>query len=201
MGPFLRSSVLVLLLAGVLPGQRDSFKEYGQDAGLTNLDVYCLMQDRTGFLWVGTENGLFRYDGRQFRAYTKAQGLPSVQIEALHQTVDGEIWAGTSQGLARLKGDTFETVRSGPGNGAHVIASDTRGNLYVGTNLGLLVAAPAGPRGRREFHLHAVADGSNGKQNVYGIAVESPERVWYGCGWGFVCWGGGGARRRGGLEG
>src|ERR1035437_6923266 len=37
MGPFLRSSVLVLLLAGVLPGQRYSFKEYGQDAGLTNL--------------------------------------------------------------------------------------------------------------------------------------------------------------------
>src|ERR1017187_925449 len=177
----LRSSVLVLLLAAALSAQRYSFKEFGQDAGLTNLDVYCLMQDRTGFLWVGTENGLFRYDGRQFRAYTKAQGLPSVQIEALHQTADGEIWAGTSQGLARLKGDSFETVRAGPGKGAHAIASDARGNLYVGTNLGLLVAPPASPRGKREFHLHAVADSGNGKQPVYGIAVESPERVWYGC--------------------
>src|ERR1019366_7398025 len=166
MGPFLRSSVLVLLLAGAMPGQRYSFKEYGQDAGLTNLDVYSLMQDSTGFLWVGTENGLFRYDGRQFRAYTEAQGLPSAQIEALHQTADGEIWAGTSQGLARLKGDVFETVRAGPGNGAHAIASDARGNLYVGTNLGLLVAPPAGWRGKRDFHLHAVADGSNGKQRV-----------------------------------
>jgi signal transduction histidine kinase/ligand-binding sensor domain-containing protein/CheY-like chemotaxis protein len=175
-----------LLLAGVLPGQRYSFKEYGQDAGLTNLDVYCLMQDRTGFLWVGTENGLFRYDGRQFRAYTKAQGLPSVQIEALHQTADGEIWAGTSQGLARLQGETFQTVRSGPGNGAHAIASDARGNLYVGTSLGLLVAPPAGPRGKREFRLHTVAGESNGTQNVYGIAVESEGRVWYGCGVG-VC--------------
>src|SRR5664279_2115135 len=86
MSPCLRTSVLVLLLVGAMPGQRYSFKEYGQNEGLTNLDVYCLMQDRTGFLWVGTENGLFRYDGRQFRAYTKAQGLPSVQIEALHQT-------------------------------------------------------------------------------------------------------------------
>jgi signal transduction histidine kinase/CheY-like chemotaxis protein/streptogramin lyase len=175
-----------LLLAAALCAQRYSFKEYGQDAGLTNLDVYCLMQDRTGFLWVGTENGLFRYDGRQFRAYTKAQGLPSVQIQALHQTADGEIWAGTSQGLARLRGETFETVRSGPGNGASAIASDARGNLYVGTSLGLLVAPPAGPRGKREFHLHAVADGSNGKQHVRGIAVESPERVWYGCGVG-IC--------------
>ena len=182
----LRSSALVLLLVGPMSAQRYSFKEYGEDAGLTNLDVYCLMQDRTGFLWVGTENGLFRYDGRQFRAYTKAQGLPSVQIEALHQTADGEIWVGTSQGLARLQGDSFETVRAGPGNGAHAIASDARGNLYVGTNLGLLVAPPAGPRGKREFHLHAVADSGNGKQQVYGIAVESSGRVWYGCGVG-IC--------------
>src|ERR1019366_8190628 len=123
---------------------------------------------------------------RQFRAYTEAQGLPSVQIRALHQTADGEIWAGTSQGLARLQGEAFETVRSGLGNAAHAIASDARGNLYVGTSLGLLVAPPAGPRGQREFHLHAVAGGSNGKQQVYGIAVESPERVWYGCGVG-IC--------------
>jgi ligand-binding sensor domain-containing protein len=148
MGPIHRVAVLVLLLSGALPGQRYSFKEYGQDAGLTNLDVYCLMQDRIGFLWVGTENGLFRYDGRQFRAYAKAQGLPSAQIEALHETADGEIWVGTTQGLARLKGDTFETVRAGPGNVTHAIASDALGNLYVGTNRGLLVAPPGGPQGQ-----------------------------------------------------
>ena len=178
---FLRSTVLVLLLAGAMPGQRYSFKVYGQDAGLTNLDVHCLMQDRTGFLWVGTVDGLFRYDGRQFRAYTKAQGLPSVQIEALHQTADGEIWAGTAEGLARLHGDTFETVQSGPGYAAHAIASDARGNLYVGTSRGLLVAPPGGPPGKREFRLHAVAGQSQGPQQVFGIAVESPGRVWYGC--------------------
>jgi signal transduction histidine kinase/ligand-binding sensor domain-containing protein/ActR/RegA family two-component response regulator len=185
MDRLLRSVVVFLLLAGAVQGQRYSFKEYGQDAGLTNLDVYCLLQDSTGFLWVGTENGLFRYDGRQFRAYTKAQGLPSVQIAALHQTADGEIWAGTPQGLARLNGDKFETVRSGAGNGALAIASDARGFLYVGTTRGLLVAPPAGPLGKREFRLFAAAEES-GTQHVYGIAVESPERVWYGCGLG-VC--------------
>ena len=157
MRPIHRVAVLLLLLAGALAGQRYSFKEYGQDQGLTNLDVYCLMQDRTGFLWVGTEDGLFRYDGRQFRAYTKAQGLPSAQIEALHETADGEIWVGTTQGLARLQGDVFETVRSGQGNVTHAIASDALGNLYVGTNLGLLVAPPGGPPGKREFRLFTLA--------------------------------------------
>ena len=37
--------------------------------GLTNLDVLSLLQDRTGFLWVGTDNGLYRYDGRHFRMF------------------------------------------------------------------------------------------------------------------------------------
>jgi signal transduction histidine kinase len=186
MGPSHRAAALLLLLAGAVAGQRYSFKEYGQDQGLTNLDVFCLMQDRTGFLWVGTENGLFRYDGRQFRAFTKAQGLPSAQIEALHETAAGEIWVGTTQGLARLKGDTFETVRSGPGNVTHAIASDALGNLYVGTNLGLLVAPPGGPLGRREFRLFTLPGKSRPQQPVYGIGVESAGRVWYGCGLG-IC--------------
>ena len=186
MGPIHRIAVLLLLLAGALPGQRYSFKEYGQDQGLTNLDVYCLLEDRTGFLWVGTADGLFRYDGRQFRAYTKAQGLPSTQIEALHQTSDGDIWVGTTHGLARLKGDAFETVRSGPANVTHAISSDALGNLYVGTNQGLLVAPPAGLRGKREFRLYTIAGRSILQQPVYGIGVESPLRVWYGCGLG-IC--------------
>src|SRR5260370_9305138 len=142
------------------------------------------MQDRTGFLWVGTEDGLFRYDGRQFRAYAKAQGLPSAQIEALHETADGEIWVGTTQGLARIRGDTFETVRGGPGNVTHAIASDALGNLYVGTNRGLLVAPPGGPQDKREFRLFTLAGKSHTQQPVYGIGVESAGRVWYGCGLG-----------------
>ena len=186
MRPFLRSAVLVVLLAEVVHGQRYSFKEYGQDAGLTNLDVRCMMQDETGFLWVGTDNGLFRYDGRQFRAYAIPQGLPSAQIMAVHQTGTGEIWAGTPQGLSRLDGDTFETVLAGPGSAVLTVASDARGNLYVGTAAGLLVAPPGDPQGKRTFRRYTVAGEGHGGQQVYGIAVESADRVWYGCGSG-IC--------------
>jgi ligand-binding sensor domain-containing protein len=75
---------LLAAIPSLLLAQRYSFKQYGQDQGLTNLDVQCLMQDRTGFLWVATDGGLFRYDGRQFHAYTTGQGLPSAQVTAIH---------------------------------------------------------------------------------------------------------------------
>ena len=97
-----------MLLPIALCGQRYSFKQYGQDEGLTNLDVHALMQDRAGFLWVATDGGLFRYDGHQFRGYTTAQGLPALQVFAIHQTSDGVIWAGTAEGLAWLDGDVFK---------------------------------------------------------------------------------------------
>ena len=177
-----RVALLVCLLAGLLSAQRYSFKDYGQDDGLANLDVYCLMQDRAGFLWVGTENGLFRYDGHRFRVYGKRHGLPSSQIMALHQTANGEIWVGTYQGLARLRGESFEAVRAGPGSGAMALGSDDAGTLYVGTIKGLLVSPAAPVGGMREFRQISAAAGGDGAQQVFAIAVEGVGRVWYGCG-------------------
>ena len=66
----------LLAIAAICSAQRYQFQLYGQTDGLTNLTPVCMLQDHTGFLWVGTQNGLFRYDGTHFEAFTPAQGLP-----------------------------------------------------------------------------------------------------------------------------
>ncbi len=179
----LRCVGLLLLLVQAAAAQRYNFKEYGQDQGLTNLDVCCLLQDRTGFLWVGTENGLFRYDGRQFRPFTTAQGLPSTQIQALHQTADGEIWVGTSEGLGRWDGERFRPIPAGLGRSIHALASDARGRIFAGTSKGLLAIAPGGSRDHPAFEDYAVP---GDYQSVFGVVVEEGLKVWLGCGSG-VC--------------
>ena len=63
------------------PAQRYTFRYYGHQEGLTNLAIHCLLQDRAGFIWIGTQNGLFRYDGRRFAAFRRADGLPASRIE------------------------------------------------------------------------------------------------------------------------
>ena len=75
---------LALLVAGSMTcaAQRYSFREYTQ--GLGNLNIASLAQDRTGFLWVGTQNGLYRYDGGQFQAFGDAQGIPERLIQSLY---------------------------------------------------------------------------------------------------------------------
>ena len=56
--------------------QRYNFKFYGEDEGLKNLAVQAVLQDRAGFLWAGTQNGLYRYDGNRFTAFTRATACP-----------------------------------------------------------------------------------------------------------------------------
>src|SRR5436305_1150621 len=88
--------------------QRYSFKFYGEDEGLQNLSVQAILQDREGFLWTGTQNGLYRYDGNRFTVFTKTDGLPGARIESLYEAVDGTLWVNTDGGLARRIGQRFE---------------------------------------------------------------------------------------------
>src|SRR6478736_5994987 len=126
--------------------QRYSFKFYGEDEGLRNLGVQVVVQDRTGFLWVGTQNGLFRYDGEHFKEFSKNSGLPGTRIESLHEAADGTLWVGTRFGLARRIRDHFEVMPMVTGGseiasgvrGRQGIATDGKGNLYATTERGLV---------------------------------------------------------------
>jgi len=77
--------------------QRYSFREYTQ--GLGNLNITAIQQDRTGYLWVGTQNGLYRYDGSQFQRYGADQGIPDRIVDTLFVGLDGTLWVGTAAGV------------------------------------------------------------------------------------------------------
>ena len=76
-------AALAMLALGmtVCSGQQFSFSILTE--GLGNLNVNCILQDHTGYLWVGTENGLYRYDGREFRQFGAAEGLHGQIIQSL----------------------------------------------------------------------------------------------------------------------
>jgi len=81
-----------------------NFENYSSDNGLSQLSCYALAQDSTGFIWVGTQDGLNRYDGRLFKVYAQqneaGKKLPSNTIFSLYADPAHDLlWVGTSGGL------------------------------------------------------------------------------------------------------
>lgn len=151
----LRLSLLLLLGLSLpsakgagYPEGRTAFRSYGVEKGLGNLSVMVLLQDREGYLWAGTEDGLYRYDGRDFQRFDRRQGLPSTYVGALHETADGVFWAGTYAGLARRGPGGFEAIprEAGlPPEQVETLTSTPDGRLWVGLRSGLFVHHAGSP--------------------------------------------------------
>ena len=108
LGRVLAGSISLLPLFGTPPASGRaqpgvfSFRSYGMEDGLGNLAVYAIAQDSEGFLWTGTEDGLYRYDGHRFRLWGK--GLRASTIWELATGPGGRLWAATEDGAYRLDG-------------------------------------------------------------------------------------------------
>lgn len=171
--------VACLALAATLHAQRFTFETYGLEQGLLNLTPVCLLQDRAGFLWVGTQNGLFRYDGSRFQRFGTSEGLPTSDIYSIAEDAQGSLWVATSRGLARRPSKPwnarFEPVGSSPvSNGRVTLAADSAGKIYIASSNGLLVG-DQGVQGLR-FRLASGTDAS-----AAGVHVDPSDRVWFWC--------------------
>ena len=81
-----------------------------QQDGLPQDTIRAIAQTSDGYLWIGTDDGLARFDGYEFTLFNKSNGdLPSNSITALAATPDGSLWIGTSDGLAQYANKRFRT--------------------------------------------------------------------------------------------
>ncbi len=110
--------------------------------GLPQNTVHALAQTRDGYVWLGTEAGLVRFDGNSFAVFDRNSmpALPSGDIRCLLEARDGALWVGTSEGLTRLKNGVvtaFGTRNGLPGDSIRGLMETGDGALWVWTELGL----------------------------------------------------------------
>ena len=129
-----RTCLLVWLLlstsvALALDPQKD-LRQYGHrtwqtDSGLPQNTVHAIIQTRDGYIWLGTEGGLVRFDGVQFVVYDKQTPahLPSATINTLFEDSGGDLWIGTDDGLVRRRGSQFVTLSTANGLPSNTIWS------------------------------------------------------------------------------
>lgn len=101
-GPWSVGLLLLLGLAPRLDAGQPALRSYSIRDGLPYSQVFCVLQDRRGFLWAGTSYGLARYDGREFVTVDKARGLPHDSVLSVAEDEVGTVWVLTQAGLARI---------------------------------------------------------------------------------------------------
>jgi diguanylate cyclase (GGDEF)-like protein len=121
------------------------FQNFNRDLGLPHPVPTALAEDNDGFLWVGTQGGLGRWDGYRFHGYKPDPNLPGHLpdgwVQVLHLDPRGRLWVGTSVGgLVRYdaENDQFLKIPLSPGKPDHAhigaIADDGVGGLWVGAD-------------------------------------------------------------------
>lgn len=169
------------------------FETVGDADSIPDNNVTALAQDQAGFLWVGTPNGLIRYDGYRFRRYARNAADPNslggVFIRALLVARDGRLWIGTdADGVSIYDPRTgrFSQLRHAadqPESLAHdqvrALAEDAQGGIWLGTRAGLDRYDPASAR-FDHYPRRFGADSSANDERIFTLLVDRVGTLWVG---------------------
>lgn len=173
------------------PGRRIS--QYGHTAwriqdGLIDSPV-AITQTADGYIWIGTREGLVRFDGVSFDLWSppKGQSLPSRGLSFLLGTGDGSLWIGTTGGLSRLKDGQLQTYTNEPGrSGITAIIQDHAGTIWATR---YRVPKGEGPLCRvagNDLRCYGESDGIPVRYGL-GLAEDTLGNLWFGsselCSW------------------
>jgi signal transduction histidine kinase/ligand-binding sensor domain-containing protein/DNA-binding response OmpR family regulator len=162
-----------------------STRVWNTKSGLPDNSIFALRQTRDGYLWIGTQDGLVRFDGVQFEVYTreKTPGLEDNIIRALYEDPRGNLWIGTTAGgLTRYRQGKFSAYSSRQHpclDDIRAINSDRRGNLWVGSaSRGLTcINWKNNGGGQPEMTTYTEKNGLPGRQ-VYVISTDENQDPW-----------------------
>jgi len=192
----LRWGVSSLLAIGAesAAGRQVPVRVFAVADGLPQIEISCLFEDRRGYLWVGTTDGLARFDGRNFVTYGVSDGLPHPVIHDIVEGSDGALWIATGQGIARFDATTrpegrppFRTfLLSGHEafNNVLRLYRDSKGRIWAGSSTGLFVL-DAGAAAFREVPLR-LQKPPVVLVNVGSLTESVRGDLWIGTAWGLV---------------
>lgn len=168
------------------------------EQGLSQNTVRSIIQDKQGFLWFATEDGLNRYDGYRLKVYRHnpldTNSISDNFIWILYENKKGEIWVGTNNGgLNKLdkENERFIQYKSNPpdpftlsNNNIRAILEDDEGTLWVGTEGGGLNKFNS--KGNHFIRLNTLIQNGFSPINIFSIIENDKESLWLGTDRGLV---------------
>ena len=183
----------VFALAGVCHGINLRFDHLTIEDGLSHSKVNTIHQDKRGYMWFGTNDGLNRYDGYTFSSY---QHSPADETSLSHNLVrhiledrEGNLWVATDAGglnLYRRDRDSFERIQHDPddpaslsSNNINMLAQDRSGSIWVASRNGLNLFDPV-TRTSQHFPREPGNENSPSGDMIQTLLLDSGNRLWIG---------------------
>ena len=181
------AALLAFAWPGVASSQQVPLRYLTQQDGLGNLSINTLVQDHTGYVWAGTDNGLFRYNGAEFRRFGQAEGLSTTQISALLADRRQRLWIAAGETLYLRVGERLAPVKSegrdfwiatgqpladGPGDSV----------LAVSYQRLLRLTEEGGKVSVRDYFTEEQILRQPALKMLTSIMADAGERLWMGCG-------------------
>ena len=134
--------VLLLSLVDLqLFGQDYFFRQYGPSDGLGNSFIYSLNQGTDGYLWIGTAEGLYRFNGFEFRHFTERDSLTENFITTIYKDLSGGLWMGhMNNGITNIKDGRFNKIKNDLVNSSITsITEAEKGEIWFSTQNGNII--------------------------------------------------------------
>ncbi len=174
----------LLFIAASCLGQSYYFRHFQVENGLSNNAVICSIQDKQGFLWFGTKDGLDRFDGYSFKIFRNDPddkgSIGSNFIHCLYEDPTGTLWAGTENRLYRYNATTESfTVLPDTANGQiRDILMDKSGNLWFISGF-TLIKYDAGKKSMHYFPVNKYFEATS-------LCITNDGSIWVSTSSGFI---------------
>lgn len=186
------------------------FVKIGIEQGLSQSTIYSILQDKRGYLWFGTANGLNRYDGYEFVVYTNnpddSSSISDNEITSLYEDAEGYLWIGTAKGILNKfdpNTETFThfdiantsdwyltedevffnyplTFTRNQNSSITTIAQDQNGYLWIGTWGKGLLKFNPETNQKKYFYYFQNKPNSLSSNKIVKICVDAQNNVWIG---------------------
>ena len=176
----IRALLLILVLVGQTRAQSYTqssgytVRTWSTEHGLPQASVNTICQTPDGYLWLGTNGGLVRFDGFEFETFDFTNSdMPSIRVTSLIRDNSNGMWAGTEEGWIVHLGETFTTLCRLPVT-PYELLSLADGKLLALTRAGLFEI-----NGSHYNLVRASANEITGLRPIRGLAEDAAGRVWY----------------------
>ena len=167
--------------AGLLRLEKGTVVDYA--ASVPDLKVNVIFPETNGQLWIGTDGGARRWNGRRITSEGVPKELRKAQILSLNKDHEGNLWVGTHDALFRVTPDgRAEPVQPGRISGVNTIFEDRESNLWIGTEEGLARLRDSA------FLSYPQSDQQRRSQENSPVYVDEQDRTWYSTSEGTVNW-------------